>query len=40
MDTLRWIKITPPTLLGEERIRQRKKVEIPHNIPWKNGGAD
>jgi hypothetical protein len=34
MDTLIWIEIYPPTLLGEERIRQRKKVEIPHNIPW------
>jgi hypothetical protein len=34
MDTLRWIEINPPTLLGKERIRQRKKVEIPHNIPW------
>ena len=35
MDTLRWIELSPPTLLGEERIRRRKKVEIPHNIPWK-----
>jgi hypothetical protein len=34
MDILRWIEINPPTLLGKERIRQRKKVEIPHNIPW------
>jgi hypothetical protein len=34
MDILRWIELNPPTLLGEERIRRRKKVEIPHNIPW------
>jgi hypothetical protein len=34
MDTLRWIELNPPALLGEERIRRRKKVEVPHNIPW------
>ena len=33
LDTLRWIELTPPALLGE-RIRRRKKIEIPHNIPW------
>jgi hypothetical protein len=34
MDTLRWIELNPPALIGEERIRRQKKVEIPHNIPW------
>ena len=34
MDTLKWIELHPPALLGEERIRRRKKIEIPHDIPW------
>jgi hypothetical protein len=34
MDTLRWIELNPPVLLGEERFWQQKKVEIPHNVPW------
>jgi hypothetical protein len=34
MDTLRWIELNPPASIGEERIRKRKKIEIPHNIPW------
>jgi hypothetical protein len=36
MDTLRWIELNPPALIGEERIRRRKKIEIPHNIPWED----
>ena len=34
MDTLKWIELNPPALLGEERIRRRKKIEVPHDIPW------
>jgi hypothetical protein len=34
VDTLRWIELNPPALIGEERIRRRKKIEVPHNIPW------
>ena len=34
MDTLKWIELNPPALLGEERIRRRKKIEKPHDIPW------
>jgi hypothetical protein len=34
MDTLRRIELNPPALIGEECIRRRKKIEVPHNIPW------
>jgi hypothetical protein len=29
MDTLRWIELNPPALIGKEHIRRRKKIEIP-----------
>jgi hypothetical protein len=32
--TLRDLQYFIAVVIGEERIRQRKKVEIPHNIPW------
>jgi len=34
LDTLKWIEINPPALLGE-RLRRRKKVELSSSIPWK-----
>jgi hypothetical protein len=34
MDTLRWFELNPPALLGERRIRRRKKTDVPHDIPW------
>jgi hypothetical protein len=34
LDTLRWIELTPPVLLGENRARRIMKEKKPHNIPW------
>jgi hypothetical protein len=33
-NALRWIELNPPALIGEECIRRRKKIDVPHNIPW------
>jgi hypothetical protein len=33
LDTLKWVELNPPTLLGD-KIRRRKKIDVPHDIPW------
>jgi hypothetical protein len=37
MDTLNWIELNPPALIGEERIRRRKKIELPKIYQGRNG---
>ena len=34
LDTLKWVELNPPTMLGEQRVRRKTKSEMETQIPW------